>query len=311
MKENEHKEDEKKISIAASLKSRDTEEWIDLIFYRPLGYQWALFFRKVGLTPNAITVAAIVLGMVAGVLFYFEDLRLNVAGILLLIWANTYDSADGQLARMTGQSSEMGRILDGVCGDLWFITIYVAICLRLTPTWSYGIWIVAAAAGYFHSRQAAMADYYRNVHLFFIKGKAGSELDRSKEIRKQFSGLSWKGQFTQKLFLWFYGNYTASQEKTSPCFQQLYRYLCDTYGEEAPAQVGRLFRVGSLPLMKFTNILSFNTRAIVLFFSLLVGLPWIYFIFELTVMNVLFYYMVQRHETFSNHLLLILKLNTE
>ncbi len=308
MKENEHTADEKQVSMAASLKSGDTEEWIDLMFYRPLGYQWALLFRKAGISPNAITVAAIFLGVVAGFLFYFADLRLNVAGMFLLVWANTYDSADGQLARMTGQSSEMGRILDGVCGDLWFIAIYVAICFRLMPAWSYGIWLLAAAAGYFHSKQAAMADYYRNIHLFFIKGRSGSELIRSEEVRQQFAELPWKGNVMKKLFLWFYGGYTASQEKMSPHFQELYQFLCREYGDDAPSQVGRLFRVGSLPLMKYTNILSFNTRAIVLFFSLLVGLPWIYFIFELTVLNVLLYYMVQRHETFCAHLLLIWKI---
>ena len=47
------------------------------------------------------------------------------------------------------------------------------------------------------------------------------------------------------------------------------------------------FRRESRPMMKYTNILSFNTRTIVLFATLLAGLPWIYFVFELTVMNIL------------------------
>ena len=56
------------------------------------------------------------------------------------------------------------------------------------------------------------------------------------------------------------------------------------------------FRKASLPLMKFTNILSFNTRSFVLFFSILIRMPWIYFAFELTVMNGLMIYMMARHE---------------
>ena len=122
-----------KQQLQASLKSADTEEWVDLLFYRPIGYRWALFFHKLGITPNAVTIASIFLGVAAGVLFYYNDLRLNLIGMCLLIWANMYDSADGQLARMTGQKSEIGRMLDGLCGDLWFFSIYVAICLRLTP----------------------------------------------------------------------------------------------------------------------------------------------------------------------------------
>lgn len=166
-----------KNGLEATLKSADTEEWIDLLFYRPVGYRWALLFHKMGVTPNAITIASIFLGVAAGILFYYNDLLLNVIGMCLLVWANMYDSADGQLARMTGQKSEIGRILDGVSGDFWFISIYAAICLRLTPEWSYWIWILAAVTGLCHSKQAAMADYYRNIHLFFLKGKSGSELD--------------------------------------------------------------------------------------------------------------------------------------
>ena len=37
--------------------------------------------------------------------------------------------------------------------------------------------------------------------------------------------------------------------------------------------------------MKYTNILTFNTRAIALYISLLIGEPWLYFVFEIIVMT--------------------------
>ncbi len=184
-------EKREEITIESTLKSEDTEEFLDLVFYRPIGFRWALFFNKLGIHPNTVTVFSIFLGIGAGILFYFPDLKYNIAGMLLLIWANMYDSADGQLARMTGKKSELGRILDGTCGDIWFITIYAAICLRLTPEWSFYIWILAAVTGYFHSKQAAMADYYRNIHLYFLKGVSGSELDNSAAHKELFATLSW------------------------------------------------------------------------------------------------------------------------
>lgn len=291
--------DTKNISLEATLKSADTEEWIDLIFYRPIGYRWALLFRSLGVTPNAITVASIFLGVAAGILFYYNDLLLNVIGMCLLVWANMYDSADGQLARMTGQKSEIGRILDGVSGDFWFISIYAAICLRLTPQWGYWIWILAACAGFCHSKQAAMADYYRNIHLFFLKGKSGSELDNSAQQRELYLSLSWKKDLVRKTFLWFYTNYTRSQEQLTPAFQRFFAAMRQKYGETYPAELRERFRKGSLPLMKYTNILSFNTRVIVLFIALAVNLPWIYFVFELTVLNGLLIYMVCQHESLS------------
>ena len=96
-------------SLESTLKSLDTEEFIDIHFYRPIGYQWALFFNKLGVSPNSITIASIFIGIAAGICFYFQSLAINVIGMLLLIWANSYDSADGQLARMTGQKSALGR----------------------------------------------------------------------------------------------------------------------------------------------------------------------------------------------------------
>ena len=117
-----------------SLKSLDTEEHIDLYFYRPLGFAWAKLAARLGVTPNVITVASIFLGIGAGVAFYFNNIWINVVGMLLLIWANSFDSADGQLARLTHQYSRLGRILDGMAGDLWFASIYIAICLRENQT---------------------------------------------------------------------------------------------------------------------------------------------------------------------------------
>ena len=58
-----------KNGLEATLKSADTEEWIDLLFYRPVGYRWALLFHKMGVTPNAITIASIFLGVAAGICF--------------------------------------------------------------------------------------------------------------------------------------------------------------------------------------------------------------------------------------------------
>ncbi|KAA6307050.1 hypothetical protein EZS27_041286, partial [termite gut metagenome] len=39
---------------------------------------------------------------------------------------------------------------------------------------------------------------------------------------------------------------------------------------------------------------------IVLFIGIFIGQPWIYFVFELTVLNGILVYMIIRHEAFSN-----------
>ena len=146
----------KKPSIESTLKSLDTEEFIDIHFYRPIGYRWALLFNRLNISPNTVTIAGIIIGVAAGICFYFTSLTINLLGMFLLIWANSYDSADGQLARMTGKKSELGRMLDGLCGIAWFVAIYAAICFRLMPSWGFWIWILAAITGFFQDRKSVV-----------------------------------------------------------------------------------------------------------------------------------------------------------
>lgn len=299
-----------KASYQASLKSMDTEEHIDLAFYRPIGYAWALLARRLGVTPNAITIASIFLGLAAGVAFYYSNIWINVIGMLLLVWANSFDSADGQLARMTHQYSQLGRILDGLSGDLWFAAIYVAICLRENVTSDFFsqhhwvIWVVAVVTGMCHAKQAAMADYYRQFHLYFLKGEDGSELETASELEKEYRKIPWQGHFWRKLTMTFYLNYTRNQEVMTPAMQQLRRTLAQRYpkASDIPQAFRQEFRRLSLPLMKYTNILSFNWRTIALFTAIFLMMPWLYFAFELTVLNILLIYMMRRHERLCRRL---------
>ena len=51
-------------------------------------------------------------------------------------------------------------------------------------------------------------------------------------------------------------------------------------------------------MMKYANMLTFNTRTFALFASILVQMPWLYFAFELTVLNIMLIYMLCCHERF-------------
>lgn len=289
--------------LQSTFKSADTEEWLDIYFTRPLGLLWAKAFNAFDLHPNVITVISIFLGAAAGVCFFFDDLWLGVVGILLLVWANLFDSADGQLARMTGKKSRLGRALDGFAGDVWFFFIYLFMCLRYMSSWGAYIWLLCALAGLIcHARQCQLADYYRNVHLFFLKGKGGSELDSSADLEKEQKATRWGRNWFWKVYLFFYSSYTRSQETMTPEFQRLRRALAERYSDELPQSLRDDFRRGSLPLMKYANALTFNSRAIVLYAGVLAGYTWVLPVFEITVLSVLFFYMRHRHEALCRSL---------
>jgi hypothetical protein len=82
----------------------------------------------------------------------------------------------------------------------------------------------------------------------------------------------------------------------SPKFQQFIKVVNGKYGTAIPDSLRKEFRAGSLPLMKYTNILTFNSRAITLCFVMLIGQLWFYLFFELVILMILFVYMRYKHE---------------
>ena len=81
--------------------------------------------------------------------------------------------------------------------------------------------------------------------------------------------------------------------------QRLRKAMAQKWNGGVPSQEFRdAFRAKSLPMMKYTNMLSFNTRTFALFASILIGMPWLYFAFELTVLNIMLVYMLCCHERF-------------
>lgn len=294
--------------LAASLKSKDTEEWLDVHFTRPIGLAFALLWHKLGVAPNYITVLSMFLGVAAGVMFYFTDFLHNLFGVMLLMLANFCDSTDGQLARLTNQKSMIGRCLDGFAGDVWFFAIYLAIVLRIwnqnmpgtsEPWGFYGLALAAIAGIVSHMQQSSLSDYYRQIHLYFLKGDEGSELDTYEVQRAELEKLKGKeGVFWDRAFHSNYQNYCKSQEKRTPEFQKLRKTIETNFRtvEKMPKEWKEEFLKGSRPLMPMTNFLTFNSRAIFIYITCLLNIPWVYFLLEITLYNIIYIYMHKRHE---------------
>ena len=301
-----------------SFKSNDTEEWLDVYFTRPIGLAFALMWIKLGATPNFVTILSMFLGAGAGYCFWHTELWWNICGVALLMLANFCDSTDGQMARLTNHKTLVGRMLDGFASEVWFFFCYLAIALRmwnqpipLTDT-NWGIWgfLLCAFAGFFwHARQCQLADYYRQIHLYFIKGEEGSELNSTAQEQRILDAIPTRrfgpftigaqGHFWAYTFHHFYMGWCRKQEKATPQFQRFFAKVKALYPNAAqmPADLRQRFREGSLPLMWMTNVLTHNTRATMLFIGCLVNEPWIYPVFEITVLAALYYYMRYRHET--------------
>jgi hypothetical protein len=235
-----------------------------------------------------------VLGISVGYFFSVPELVYTVCGILVLVASNILDCVDGQLARLSGRKSPVGRILDGLAGDLWFLSIYIGLSLRLYYTYAtYWFFAAAAASGLSHLLQANITDYYKTLHLYFISREKGGEFQSAEQVRKRERSLP---QGWQHIFYRAYFAYTRLQERFTPTLQAMLRHLHDLYGDDIPQNLREGFRTRSRKLMKLIDLLTFNGRTLPLFLFLLVGIPWAYFIYEGIFLNIILLIVIHKHE---------------
>lgn len=271
--------------VESTYKSKDVEELLDRFFFRPAGYGVAVVSAKLKLKPNTVTIYSIILGVIAGHLYYYNSIFINAIGILIYLFADILDSADGQLARMTNQISKTGRIFDGVATNLISISIYTHLCIRgLSSDLGWTIFIFGAIAGASHVMQAATADFYRHAYLYIVCGKEKSEFDTSKNIKSQLKSLTWKDNFIDKLFLEFYLDYTRRQEFVSRKFLELISYIKANY-DPIPEWLSNEYRVSFRKMNKYYNFLTVNSRTFAVAIAVLLNIPVLYFLFEIFILN--------------------------
>ena len=83
--------------LEASMKSKDTEEWLDVHFTRPIGLFFALIWERLGVHPNTITIISIFL-----VLFVLPQ--------ILLVGSKIVDKTSFAVPKLVARSSGNGRM---------------------------------------------------------------------------------------------------------------------------------------------------------------------------------------------------------
>ena len=319
-------------NFKATLKSSETEDWLDLHVIRPFCYYCALAFAKFDIHPNTVTIWSMIIGAGATVFFatgcfYYSGwwgLGMNLIAIFLLMVADILDCTDGQLARMTGKKSRLGRILDGMAGFVWFVPIYHGMIYRfyvhheIEFAWlgiadtpqnvliaTAVVYVLGVISGFVGiSGQQRLADYYIQVHLFFLKGEKGSELDNSQRQQELYNQMDSNTPWVERSFQKSYIDYTQKQEKATPEFQHLLARLREKFGstDNIPDEVRQDFLRSSRPVITWNGLLTFNFRSFWLFLFCLLDIPAIYFLFEIFVMGLLAWYVNHRHEAFCRRI---------
>ena len=290
--------------LETTYKVREAEGILDVYFYRRVGFQLAKFFAKLGLSPMGVTVLGGVFGILAGHLYFYQNLLTNIAGMILHVWANALDNADGQLARLTGRQSRDGRIIDSLVDHLIFASIYLHLTLRcLSEGASPLIWVVALIAALSHGLQGAGADYYRNAYLYFAKGRSRGDFDSSAALQSEYRALNWLESPWQKFLLTLYLGFTRQQEAISRPLKKFRETVDRTFRDQIPEWLRARYRGAARPAFKFWGVLMTNSRMLVLFAVLLIDRAAWFFWLEITVCNFLLIYLLFREKRMCRSLL--------
>lgn len=281
-------------TLDGSLKSREVEEAIDLWFYRPVGFVIARALSHTAARPNQVTVVSIVFGVASGHLLYYRPVELTVAAIGAFVIANLLDSVDGQLARLTGCQSHLGRVLDGIAGALMFTSIYVHLGLR---EYAAGGGFVAIAlallAVYSQAVQNSVADCLLNAYLTYGLRKPGYELDDLTDIRRR--ARSSPNRVLRPL-LKLYVGYLATQERLTPALQQLRQSLTAQWPEEVRDRLGSKYRELTRAIVQHRAWLATNIRMVILFAAVLTDRVLWFFGFNIVVLNLVMLAIIILHE---------------
>ena len=265
-------------AIQAARKSGGVDDPLEVILYDPLAIRLSHGFIRLGISANAVTLLSLFFGIGGSLLFYTSNRWINLLGMALVLFSAILDCCDGQVARLTGTSSQLGRVLDGAADFLNYLAIYLVLGLRLmgepipftdTP-WSFYIWPLLLLAMLCHSGQARIADYYKGLHLYFLKGEDRTSLARSRDLQAELEALPREASAFERIYRRFYLNYTRQQEKATPKAQRLLKAM-DGAEAQVRREISQAYVSESKDHIYLTNLLVYNIRTFVLFAMLLLG----------------------------------------
>jgi phosphatidylglycerophosphate synthase len=275
----------------SSIKSPDTEEKLDLLLYRPFGYLIAKAANAMSMTPTMLSIMGLYIGLLASYYYLWpQNNQALISAGLFLILSGIFDSADGQLARISNQSTKIGLVLDGVCDSIVTIAVYAACSWPLIESYGSYFAIIVGFALYLHSCQCAILDFYHREYLYFGYGKTENDTYWNPGINdgilniESSSGL--EKLMNQLRLTWikkqqFLTSRSDSQRKA------MREYLLNSTSS-SKEEFMRLYKENNLWLLPFWRLIGVNAHTILIIIFMFMHRFDIYLItFDLVIFNLI------------------------
>lgn len=274
---------------------RELQDPLNHYLYHPLAWQLARLLAATPITPNMVSVVGAGF-VVAAALVYTGWLgalawpALALVGMALHMTWHIVDGADGDLARLTGRSSPIGEMVDGLCDYLSHAVLYILLALLLaggTGVFSgWTAWVLVIAAGISHALQANHVEVQRRQYQYWVYGTPWLRNSHGKE--GSATSQSWAGALVSA--------YIGVASGMTPEALKIDAAVQATGGDKARLDaIAAAVRAEAAPLLLLCKILGPNPRAIVLGISMLAGSPLWYMLYQTIALNLLLVHSVRAH----------------
>ena len=281
--------------IKRPARARELQDALNHYIYHPLAWQVARALAPTPLTPNMVSVFGGLLVVAAGVVYWSTTgpWWALVGMVLHLSW-HVVDGADGDLARITGKTSPLGELVDGICDYVSHIVLYVLLAFVLTRALGSGwAWFWTLSAGVSHIVQANHVEVQRRFYQYWTYGVPwlhnSSGGDRA--LFRESGGIGWLLRAVVAGYLRLAAGMSPNALRIDAAVT---RAMVDDPAllEQIRAEVQREQR----PLLGLLRYLGPNPRAVLLGFSMLAGSPLWYFIYLSVALNLLLAVSVKLHD---------------
>lgn len=283
---------------------REMQDSLNFYLYHPLAWKLAKLLARTPLTPNMVSVFGGLLVVMAGVVYFNMDSTGGtwalgwpwgaLLGMVLHLSWHVVDGADGDLARLTGRSSPIGEMVDGVCDYVSHIVVYVLLAFVLTRTHGAGVaWAWTLAAGISHIIQSNHVEVQRRFYQYWTYG-----VPWLNNARDNNAGLFGSTNPVARLFEGVARGYLYIAAGMTPHARRIDAAVGEAMTQHDTARLGAIraeVAREQKPLLKFLKLLGPNPRAIVLGLAMIAGSPVWYFFYQAVVLNVLLVISVMLH----------------
>lgn len=192
----------------------EVEEALDLFFYRPLAFLLVKSIYKTKITPDHLTLGAIVLGLTGGFFYAFGLPHTSIVGAIFYILFIIFDCSDGQLARLKKNGTKIGRLLDGIADYIVVAAIYVGLAIGYAQKGGNPstLLILLGLSGVSITIQSLLVDYYRTRFLDIVLDRTNTFKDGINEYRTEYIKIKkQKGKWLEKNIILTYLIYSKIQ----------------------------------------------------------------------------------------------------